>query len=86
MVTGGEWLVSYPAACTLDCHIEFLPDASGGDAAVRAEFEAWIASAAAADPWLRDNPPRMEWLLGAVPPAEIAPSEPGRGDARRRRA
>ena len=77
MVTGGEWLVSYPAACTLDCHIEFLPDESGdGGLAVRREFEAWIARAADADPWLRENPPRVEWLLGAVPPAEVSPAEP----------
>ena len=26
IVAGGEWLVSYPAACTLECHIEYLPD------------------------------------------------------------
>ena len=26
IVAGGEWLVSYPASCTLDCHIEYLPD------------------------------------------------------------
>ncbi|MGI8780288.1 MAG: ArgE/DapE family deacylase [Solirubrobacteraceae bacterium] len=76
MVTGGEWLVSYPAACALDCHIEFLPDESGGGLAVRREFEAWIARAADADPWLRENPPRVEWLLGAVPPAEVSPAEP----------
>ena len=28
MVSGGEWLVSHPASCRLDCHIEFLPDAT----------------------------------------------------------
>jgi acetylornithine deacetylase len=77
MVTGGEWLVSYPAACTLDCHIEFLPDAAGdGAPAVQEEFEGWIARAAAADPWLREHPPRVHWLLGAVPPAEVSPAEP----------
>ena len=27
MIQGGEWLVSYPARCRIDCHIEFLPDA-----------------------------------------------------------
>ena len=26
IVAGGEWLVSYPASCTLECHIEYLPD------------------------------------------------------------
>jgi acetylornithine deacetylase len=77
MVAGGEWLVSYPAACTLDCHIEFLPDAAGdGAVAVQREFEAWIARAAAADPWLREHPPQVRWLPGAVPPAQVSPAEP----------
>ena len=60
MIQGGEWLVSYPARCRLDCHIEFLPsqaDERGWGSRVRAEFEDWIARAAAADPWLRDHPP-----------------------------
>ena len=26
IITGGEWLVSYPATCALECHIEYLPD------------------------------------------------------------
>jgi acetylornithine deacetylase len=80
MVAGGEWLVSYPAQCRLDCHIEFLLDAAAPDdrvgRRVQREFEDWIAMAAAADPWLREYPPRVEWLPGAVPPAEVSPDEP----------
>jgi acetylornithine deacetylase len=80
MVVGGEWLVSYPARCSLDCHIEFLPDAAADGARagdrVRREFEAWIARAADADPWLHRHPPEVEWLPGAVPPAEISSAEP----------
>jgi acetylornithine deacetylase len=80
MVSGGQWLVSYPASCRLDCHIEFLPDATAEEGAagtsVQREFEEWIARAAAADPWLREHPPRVEWLAGAVPPAEVSSEEP----------
>jgi acetylornithine deacetylase len=80
MIAGGEWVVSYPSACRLDCHIEFLPGAPAADgnggALVQREFESWIARAAAADPWLREHPPQVEWLPGAVPPAEISPEEP----------
>jgi acetylornithine deacetylase len=79
IIQGGEWLVSYPARCRLDCHIEFLPsqaDERGWGDRVRAEFEDWIARAAAADPWLRDHPPRIEWLIGEVPPAEVAADDP----------
>jgi acetylornithine deacetylase len=79
MVQGGEWLVSYPARCRLDCHIEYLPadaDERGWGREVEAEFEAWIAAAAAADPWLREHPPAIDWLVGGVPPAEVDARDP----------
>ena len=79
MIKGGEWLVSYPARCRLDCHVEYLPeqaDADGWGRDVEAEIEAWIAAAAAADPWLRDHPPVVEWLVGGVPPAQVSDDEP----------
>jgi acetylornithine deacetylase len=79
IVQGGEWLVSYPARCRLECHIEYLPeqaDPGGWGSEVKREFADWIARAAAADPWLRDHPPRIEWPHGEVPPAEVADDDP----------
>jgi len=79
MIKGGEWLVSYPARCTLDCHVEYLPDqadAVGWGSDVETEIEAWIAAAAAADPWLEQHPPVIEWLVGGVPPAEVSEDDP----------
>jgi len=77
MVSGGEWIVSYPAQCRLDCHIEYLPDARhDGAERVMREFEEWIARAAASDGWLRDHPPVVEWPRPGVPSAEVSPSEP----------
>jgi acetylornithine deacetylase len=78
-IQGGEWSVSYPARCRIDCHLEYVPgraDAAGAGTRVEREFEHWIARAAAADPWLREHPPRVEWLMGGVPPAEVDPGEP----------
>jgi acetylornithine deacetylase len=79
MVHGGEWIVSHPAQCRLDLHIEYLPeqaDERGWGTLIQREFESWIASAAAADPWLREHPPRVSWLVGDVPPAEVGTDEP----------
>ena len=79
MIKGGEWLVSYPARCRLDCHVEYLPDqadADGWGSDVEAEIEDWIAAVAAGDPWLRQHPPTVEWLVGGVPPAEVADDDP----------
>jgi acetylornithine deacetylase len=78
-INGGEWIVSYPARCRLECHFEYLPgqaDERGWGSLVEREFEEWIARAAAADPWLREHPPVVEWVLGGVPPAEVGADEP----------
>lgn len=79
IVSGGEWLVSYPARCTLDVHIEYLPDRAdetGWGSRVMTEFVEWIQRAADADPWLRHHPPTIEWVVGEVPPAEVAADGP----------
>jgi acetylornithine deacetylase len=79
IVQGGEWLVSHPSSCRLDCHIEYLPaqaDLRGGGSLVEREFGDWIKRAAAADPWLAAHPPQIEWQFGGVPAAEIATDEP----------
>ena len=79
IVAGGEWIVSYPASCRLDCHIEYLPgqaDEHGWGSLVEQEFSDWILRATAADPWLAAHPPRIEWLIGGVPPAEVPLDDP----------
>jgi len=78
-VSGGEWIVSYPASCRLDCHIEYLPeqaDEHGWGSRVEREFADWIRRAAATDPWLAAHPPRIEWTTGGVPPAEVPTDAP----------
>ena len=78
-IQGGEWRVTYPARCRIECHFEYLPaqaDGEGWGSHVEREFEEWIARAADADPWLRDNRPQVEWILGGVQPAEVAADEP----------
>jgi acetylornithine deacetylase len=79
VIAGGEWIVSYPGSCRMDCHIEYLPgqaDEHGWGSLVEAEFTDWIQRAAAADPWLAAHPPTIDWLVGGVPPAEVAIEEP----------
>ncbi len=79
MVSGGEWIVSYPASCRLDCHIEYLPeqaDEHGWGSRVEREFTDWIVGKTASDPWLAAHPPRVEWLVGGVPPSEVPIDHP----------
>ncbi|MDX6468675.1 MAG: acetylornithine deacetylase [Gaiellaceae bacterium] len=79
VIQGGEWIVSHPASCRLDCHIEYLPDQAdeqGWGSKVEQEFTDWIARAAATDPWLAEHPPRIDWMVGGVPPAEVPADDP----------
>ena len=77
-IVGGEWMVSYPAACRLEYHIAYLPDqaaADGWGGKVKDEVAEWVTRASQADPWLAENPPAIEWAP-EVPAAGVAPDEP----------
>ena len=77
-IEAGQWIVSYPASCTLRCHVQYLPGQADGDGwgtLVEREIEARLAAAAAADPWLAEHPPRCTWL-GDAPPGFHGPDEP----------
>ena len=78
VISGGEWVVSYPASCTIAYHVAYLPahaDEGGWGTAVEEEIAEWVQRACAADPWLAENPPVIEWATD-VPSTEVAPDEP----------
>ena len=56
----GNWPSNMPAICTLEGRIGCLPgeDFDG----LKKEFESQIDHCAQADPWLRHNPPKVEWM------------------------
>lgn len=59
-LSAGEWLASVPCDCRFEGRIGFYP---GDDPHARAaEFEAFVAEAAATDPRLRNAAPRVEWV------------------------
>ncbi len=62
--------------CALGLSLKYLPGERGED--VKAEFEDYVARVAAADPWLREHPPEIEWGIGGVsfPPSEVASDHP----------
>lgn len=78
-ISAGEWIVSYPASCTLRCHVQYLPeqaDPDGRGSRVKREIERRVSAAAAADTWLSERPPIVEWERGAVPAGLVAPETP----------
>ncbi|MDQ0394461.1 M20 family metallopeptidase [Labrys monachus] len=50
-----------PDVVTLDLDFKFMPDERFED--VKAEFETFVHHFAAADAWMRDNPPKILWDL-----------------------
>src|SRR6476469_10596090 len=60
VIAGGEWVVTYPSSCTVQCELMYLPanaDSDGWGTLVEAEVEEFILRRTAADPWLAENPP-----------------------------
>jgi acetylornithine deacetylase len=77
-ISGGEWIVSIPAACQLVYHIAYQPgqaDPDGWGGLVRQEVSEWIRRACVGDDWLSVTPPTIEWA-SEVPPADVAADEP----------
>jgi acetylornithine deacetylase len=77
-VSGGQWMVSYPASATLECHVQYVPgqaDADGHGTLVEAEVEERVLAAARADPWLALHPPRFSWP-GDAPAGWVGAEEP----------
>jgi acetylornithine deacetylase len=64
---GGEWASSVPEHARMEGRLGVRPDESLD--AARAALERTVAAAAAADPFLRDHPPRVEWWGGRFLPA-----------------
>jgi acetylornithine deacetylase/succinyl-diaminopimelate desuccinylase-like protein len=67
---------TFPDYCSVLLSLKFLPNEKSED--VRAEFEEYIHRVARTDPWLRNNPPEIEWEISGVafPPAEVLPEHP----------
>ncbi len=71
VIKGGEWTVTYPEKVEISFGAIFLP----GTTDTRQEIERQLAQVAAADPWLKANPPRLTvkgWHYGA----EVDVNEP----------
>ncbi|WP_458756162.1 ArgE/DapE family deacylase [Afipia sp. TerB] len=59
IIRGGEWASSVPAWCDVDCRIAVLPGWSIADR--QAEIAACVEAAAKEHPFLKQNPPVVEW-------------------------
>ena len=65
-----------PDVCVIDFDLKFLPTETFAE--VRAEFEAFVDAFAKTDPWLKENPPRLQWGLANIdfPPVSTGADHP----------
>lgn len=79
LISAGEWAVTHPADCKITVAVLYQSvqaDDTGWGTAVRAEVEEWLVHATAADPWLREHPPTVEWWPNGVMPMDIPEDDP----------
>ena len=69
----GEWASSVPERLVCEGRYGVAPGED--EAAARQALEDAVAVAAAADPWLRDNPPLVEWWGGRFAPSVTDPGD-----------
>ena len=73
-VTAGDWASSVPDLLVAQGRMGVMLGEDVADA--RAAFEQAVRDAAAADPWLRDNPPTVTWEGGQFASGELEAGHP----------
>ena len=67
-INAGEYPTAFANKAEIVFNAQYLPrekDEKGLGSKVKAEIEAFVASVAETEGWLRENPPKIEWLIDA---------------------
>jgi acetylornithine deacetylase len=70
MIRGGAWPSSVPEWVAAEGRAGLVPGEDVEE--FRGQFVKVVATLADGDAWLREHPPRVEWLPGQIAPAEVA--------------
>jgi acetylornithine deacetylase len=67
-IEAGEYPTAFANRAAIVFDAQYLPsekDEMGLGSHVKQELNDFVAAVAATDPWLRENPPQIEWLIDA---------------------
>lgn len=73
-VAAGDWLSTVPETLVAEGRLGVFPGEAV--AAARAALSATLDTVTAADPWLREHPPTLEWIEGQFEPGQTSLREP----------
>lgn len=73
-VQAGNWSSTVPEKLTAEGRYGFPVGQTMAEA--RKAFEEKVLELASRDPWLRENPPLVEWINSSWDPAEVSPDHP----------
>lgn len=71
IIRAGDWPSTVPSACTMECRLSCLPGVTVDE--TQALVRETITAAARADPWLRENPPEVEFFGFRAVPSVVDP-------------
>ncbi len=74
LVRAGNWASTVPESLVAEGRVGLIPGEEID--AFRETVAARVAAVAERDPWLKENPPRLEWFGGQFAPAEVPPDAP----------
>jgi acetylornithine deacetylase len=66
----GDQVNVVPPKCTIDIDVKYLPsevDDLGGGSRVKEQLEKWVLEASEKDPWLKEHPPKIDFLYDLPP-------------------
>ncbi len=74
LVRAGNWASTVPESLIAEGRVGLIPgeEIEG----LRETVSGRLSGVAQRDPWLSENPPRLEWFGGQFAPAEVAPDAP----------
>jgi acetylornithine deacetylase len=74
LVRAGNWASTVPESLVAEGRAGLIPGEE--IEAFRETVAERISAVAERDPWLRENPPKLEWFGGQFAPAEVSPDAP----------
>jgi acetylornithine deacetylase len=71
IIRAGDWPSTVPSACTIACRLSCQPGVTVDE--TQARVRETVAAAAESDPWLRENPPEVEFFGFRAEPSVVDP-------------